>query len=332
MTIPQRQKKKIAVVIPCYKVSRHIQSVISEIPERVNSIYVIDDFCPEETGKLVQSKQLDIRVKVITLAENQGVGGATILGISHAISDGADIIVKIDGDGQMDSSLIPMFIEPILNHEADYTKGNRFYELEKLSRMPIIRLIGNTGLSFLCKVSTGYWDIFDPTNGFFAINAQVASVIPWHKISKRFFFESDLLFRLSMIRAKVIDIPIYPIYRNEISNLNPWKEVPIFFIGHLKNFIKRIIYTYFVRDFNIASVELLLGILLLLFGFFYGISNWKFSAPAATAGTVMLSALPLLIGFQCLLSFLNYDTQSMPKISLQKRGYHLKSIEYLRKK
>jgi dolichol-phosphate mannosyltransferase len=325
-------KDKIAVVIPCYKVSRHIQSVIFGIPSGVNLIYVIDDCCPEETGKLVQSKQLDIRVKVIILPRNQGVGGATIEGISRAISDGADIIIKIDGDGQMDSSLIPMFIEPILSREADYTKGNRFYEPEKLSQMPIIRLLGNTGLSFLCKISTGYWDIFDPTNGFFAINARVASIIPWHKISKRFFFESDLLFRLNMIRAKVVDIPICPIYKDEVSNLNPWKEIPRFFVGHIRNFIKRIIYTYFIRDFNIASVEFLLGIPLLLFGFFYGISNWTFSAPAATAGTVMLSALPMVIGFQCLLSFLNYDTQSMPKISLQKRGYYLKCMEYLRKK
>src|SRR5690606_32001950 len=150
----------------------------------------------------------DPRVRVIRHASNLGVGGAVITGYQAAIADGMDILVKLDGDGQMDASLIPDFIEPIINGEADYTKGNRFFDLEELRSMPRIRLIGNAVLSFMTKFSSGYWNLFDPTNGFTALHADVARYLPLSKISKRYFFESDMLFRLNTLRAVVHDIPM----------------------------------------------------------------------------------------------------------------------------
>ena len=199
---------RVAVVIPSYKVIRHIAEVIAAIPPMVWRIYVIDDACPDGTGKFVVENVADDRVRVVYHQQNQGVGGAVMTGYQAAIADGADIIVKVDGDGQMDASLIPYFIEPILSGEADYTKGNRFYDLEEIRAMPKVRLFGNAVLSLMAKLSTGYWDLFDPTNGYTAIHADVARHLPFAKISKRYFFETDILFRLNTLRAVVVDVPM----------------------------------------------------------------------------------------------------------------------------
>src|SRR5947207_6669492 len=134
---------RVAVVIPCYRVRRYILDVIRGIGPHVSAIFVVDDACPEQTAALIRQECTDGRVKVLTHAENQGVGGAMITGYKAALADGADVIVKIDGAGQMDPALIPRFIRPIVGGDADYTKGNRFYDLAFLSAMPRARLFGN---------------------------------------------------------------------------------------------------------------------------------------------------------------------------------------------
>ena len=266
--------KKVAVVIPCFRVRKHIQSVIDRIGPEVDRIYVVDDRCPEETGRFVKEHVGDPRVTVIFNEKNLGVGGATLAGMVRAASDAADVIVKIDGDGQMEPQLIPAFIDVILSAETDFAKGNRFFEPEGVLTMPRTRLIGNAGLSFMAKFSTGYWNSFDPTNGFFAIHASLMRLLPIDKISKRYFFELDLLFRLNVIEARVVDIPMHALYADEQSNMRPHREILRFTTGHLKNFIKRIFYRYFLRDFSIASIELLLGLGLLVFGTVFGLANW----------------------------------------------------------
>lgn len=174
--------ERIAVVIPAYKVMPYIEGVIAKIPDDVWRIYVVDDACPEGSGKLVETHVADTRVRVLRHAENQGVGGAVMTGYIRAIEDGADIIVKIDGDGQMDPALIARISEPVCSGEADYAKGNRFFSLEEVHRMPALRLFGNAVLSLMTKLSSGYWDLFDPTNGYTAIHADVARRLPFWKI------------------------------------------------------------------------------------------------------------------------------------------------------
>ncbi len=311
----------LAVVIPSYRVRRHILSVLEKIGPEVGMIYVVDDACPEASGRFVEDNAADPRIRVLYNSENQGVGGAVMAGMKQAVADGADIIVKIDGDGQMDPALIPSFVGTILAGEADYAKGNRFFELEGLSAMPLARLIGNAGLSFLSKISSGYWHSFDPTNGYFAIHASIVELLPMNKISKRYFFESDLLFRLNILTARLVDIPMRAHYADEASSMKPLREIPGFAAAHLRNFGKRIFYNYFVRNFSIASLELLLGTLLLLFGTVFGLLHWGMSVPA-TAGTVMVAALPIIIGAQLLLAFLNYDIQSVSRTALHLRLGH----------
>jgi len=313
---------RIAVVIPCYKVERHIREVISSIGLEIWRIYVIDDACPEGSGKHIEMQCLDQRVQVVYHECNQGVGGAVMTGYRAAIADGAEVIVKLDGDGQMDPSLILNFIEPILAGEADYTKGNRFFDLEEIRAMPKVRLFGNAVLSFMTKLSSGYWDLFDPTNGYTAIHADVARHLPFAKISKRYFFETDMLFRLNTLRAVVIDIPMDAQYGDEVSNLKISKILGEFLFKHTRNLIKRIFYNYYLRDLSLASIELPLGMVLFLVGASYGGYSWLQSAQSGAvtpAGTVMMAAMPILMGMQLVLAFLGYDISNVPRYALHLR-------------
>lgn len=314
-------RSKIAVLIPSYKVVAHILGVISEIGPEVDRIYVVDDCCPDNSGAFVEEHCTDPRVTVLRNPENQGVGGAVMTGYRAAIEEGMDVIVKIDGDGQMDPSLIMNFVAPILAGEADYTKGNRFFDLEEIRAMPRIRLFGNAVLSFMTKFSSGYWDLFDPTNGYTAIHRDVAKHLPLDKISRRYFFETDILFRLNTLRAVVVDVPMHAKYGDEVSNLKISKVVGEFFVKHVRNFGKRIFYNYYLRDMSLASIELPVGILMLLSGFVFGVSHWVSSIYTdipTSAGTVMLSALPIILGIQLILAFLGQDIASVPR-----RPFHL---------
>lgn len=313
--------QKIAVVIPTYKAESHILGVIEGIGPEVTRIYVVDDCCPDGSGKFVIDNCKDGRVTVINHTSNQGVGGAVMTGYQAAINDGMHIIVKIDSDGQMDPALILDFVIPIINGEADYTKGNRFFNLEKVHAMPKARLFGNAALSFMCKLSSGYWNLFDPTNGYTAIHKDVARQLPFNKVSKRYFFETDLLFRLNTLGAAVVDVPMDAKYGDEISNLKISKIIGEFLLKHVRNFLKRIFYNYYLRDMSLASIELPLGMLLLTFGALYGGYHWIHSAQAGVstpAGTVMLAITPLLMGLQLVLAFLSYDISSVPKRSVHR--------------
>lgn len=308
-------RKKIAAVIPCYKVKAHILQVLSEIGPEVSRIFVVDDCCPDDTGTHIENHCYDSRVKVLRNTTNLGVGGAVLTGYAEAIKENCEIIVKIDGDGQMDPKLLPRFVLPIIKGQADYTKGNRFYNLTHVKQMPLLRIIGNIALSFMSKLSTGYWKNFDPTNGYTAIDARVAKVLPFHSISKRYFFETDILFRLNILRAVVLDIPMDAKYAGEKSNLLIKRIFGEFFLKHTKNFFKRIFYNYFLRDMSLASLELIAGTFLLSFGVTFGLIRWHYAISenqATPLGTLLLAALPVLLGIQFLLAFFAYDIAANP--------------------
>jgi glycosyltransferase involved in cell wall biosynthesis len=307
---------KVAVVIPAYKVTQHILDVIASIGPEVLNIYVVDDACPDGSGSLVSTKCLDKRVEVLTHSENQGVGGAVVTGYRAALNAGSDIVVKVDGDGQMDPKMIGDLIKPIQEGNADYTKGNRFDSLVGLREMPGVRVLGNGALSLMSKISSGYWNITDPTNGFTAIHKDVLEALPLDMLSKRFFFESDVLYRLSVMRAVVWDVPMEARYGNEKSNLSALKALFEFPGKHFVRFHKRLFYNYYLRDMSAASLELPLGAALGWFGLIFGINRFAESIATgipATAGTVMLSAVPVILGFQLVLAFLSYDIASVPK-------------------
>lgn len=306
---------RVAVVIPCFRVSRQVVDVIARVGPECSVIYAVDDGCPEHSGDIIKERCLDQRVRVLWHDVNQGVGGAMITGFRAALADGNDIVVKVDGDGQIDPALIPNLVAPIANGFSDYVKGNRFFNIGDVQMMPKMRVLGNLALSFLTKLSSGYWSLFDPNNGFVAIDARVLEHIPLEKISKRYFFESDMLFRLNTLRARVIDMPMKAVYGDEVSGLAPARIIPYFFKRHIVNLMKRLFYSYYLRDFSLASIELPLGMILLNFGLIFGGITWMENGLAGIptpTGTIMLAVLPILVGLQFLLAFFGYDTTNIP--------------------
>ena len=311
---------KIHVVIPSYKVERHILDVLPRIGKEVERIWVIDDCCPNGSGKLVASKVKDKRVSVIYNEVNLGVGGATVAGYSAALAAGADVIVKIDGDGQMYPEDIGTLVKPIVKGAADYAKGNRFDSVNDLRKMPKIRLLGNAALSLMSKASSGYWGVNDPTNGFTAIHRAPLNRIDLEKLSKRFFFESDLLFRLNLAGAVIQDVSIPARYGDEKSNLKIGRAIVEFAFRHLKNYLKRVSYRYFLREWSLGTINLIAGVFLTTLGVSFGVASFMAASAqnqTTTAGQVTFASLAIILGFQLVLSFVSYDIQSEPRNPLQ---------------
>lgn len=312
----------IAVVIPCFKVKEHVLKVLQEIPDFVDYIITVDDCCPDKSGEFISGNVSSPKLTVLRNEVNLGVGGAMIKGYQEALKKEVDVTVKVDGDGQMDPQLIIDLISPILSGKADYVKGSRFYHIESLQEMPTLRLIGNTGLSFINKLVTGYWEIMDPTNGFTAISKVALKDIPLQKLEKRYFFESDMLFRLSLAKARVTDFVMDAKYADEVSNLSISRVLFSFPPKYLKRLFKRICYQYFLRDFNFGSLSLLTGLPLFLVGSLIGIVKYIEYAiireTPAPVGSVVIPSLLIILGVQFLISFFQYDINAFPKTSLKK--------------
>ena len=314
---PHFHQYNIAVVIPAYRVEREIAGVLADLPDYLRHVIVVDDASPDRTADLAaEAATRDPRIVLLRHETNRGVGGAMVSGFRKAIELGAQIVVKLDGDGQMDARHLPALLAPLVRGQADYAKGNRFRDFQSLQKMPLIRRIGNMGLGFLTKAATGYWSMFDPTNGYVAIRGEVLAQFPLEKVDNTYYFETSMLGNLYLLGAVVRDVPMPARYQNEVSNLIihrvlfefPWK----LFI----TFLRRMWLKNFLYDFTMASVYLLTGLPLLLFGLIFGVVKWiqyaSLDVPAPT-GTVMLAALPVLLGIQILLSAIEFDLRSVPK-------------------
>ena len=305
----------ITVVIPSYKVAKHIIDVINDMPMFINHIIVVDDKCPQNSGNIAETSN-DKRVVVCYHEINQGVGGAVVTGYKKALELNSDIVIKVDGDGQMDVAYMQKLIQPIVDEKADYTKGNRFTDFKALRQMPKIRLFGNSGLSFLVKASSGYWNMMDPTNGYTAINKHALEELDLDNLAKRYFFESDMLINLNIENAVVSDVDIPAKYGDEESSLSITKTLFGFPPKLFKGLCKRIFLKYFIYDFNMLSLYLILGLPMVLFGMGWGIGKWIeaiITNVETSTGTVMLSVLPIILGTQFLLQAIQIDMSNVPK-------------------
>lgn len=314
MTIINPEKRKIAVVIPMYRVEQYIGRVIERIPAWVDRIIAVDDCSPDGSGEAAVAVG-DARLVLMRLPQNRGVGGAVMAGFQRAIDLGADILVKMDGDGQMDPSYLPALVQPILDEKADFTKGNRFVHIREIKSMPGNRRAGNLGLSFLAKATSGYWNVFDPTNGYLAIAAQVYKLLDPESIHSRYYFEINLLCEMHLIRAVVVDVPIPARYLGESSSLSIRRTLFEFPPLLLKSLLRRIWIEYFVLDFTLGSLFLVVGIPMIIFGVLWGAAGWIHSIRvnvAATTGTVMIAVLPIILGFQLVLQSFVFDIQNIP--------------------
>jgi dolichol-phosphate mannosyltransferase len=308
--------RHIAVVIPAFHAEKHIEGVLRSIPSWVRTIIVVDDCSPDQTGSLARRiGEEDARISVVTHGVNQGVGGAMRTGYQAALDRAADIVVKMDGDGQMDPAALPVLIWPILKGKADYAKGNRFWDLAALRNMPLVRRFGNTALSFMCKMVTGYWATMDPTNGYTAIHRTALASLPLSSIASTYFFECSMLINLNIIGAVVADVPMKARYGLETSSLSIRRTLlefpPKLFLGYVRRLVvKKVLY-----DFAIDVLYLTAGVPFLLFGIVFGLLKWlhffRLGVPAP-AGTIMLAALPVILGFQLVLNAIIFDFMSVP--------------------
>ncbi|MDQ6858178.1 MAG: glycosyltransferase family 2 protein [Chloroflexota bacterium] len=311
----------IAVVVPAYRAAATIGDVLRAIPATVQWIVVVDDGGADDLPSAVRGVA-DERVEVVRHERNRGVGAAVLTGYQRALELGADIIVKIDADGQMDPTYLPQLVAPVADGAADYAKGNRFLHGRELRSMPTTRRYGNVGLSFLTKLATGYWPVFDPTNGYTAIHASVANLLDRSKIAERYFFETSMLIALSGLRAVVTDVYIPARYTGAVSSLRPGRAAVGFPLPLLRAFLERIRLEYFVRDFTAVSLYIVAGIVLLTFGVVWGIWHWVASVQTgvpATTGTVMIAVLPVILGMQLLLQAATLDIQGVPSRVIQTR-------------
>lgn len=305
----------IAVVIPAYRVASHVGDVIARVPEHVRHIIVVDDASPDTLQEVLASVP-DPRLVVLRHETNRGVGGAMKTGFAKALELGADIVVKVDGDGQMNPALIPQFAAPILAGEADFTKGNRFDDLSVIRRMPLVRRLGNLALSFMVKLASGYWHLFDPCNGYLAVRGTVLRRLNLNRLEDRYFFEVSLLCEAYFAEAALKDIPMHPVYAGEPSSLSPVRSISDFAPRLIQRSLYRVFMTYFMRDFNVVSVFLVAGVPSLLFGAVWSAYHWlqsyRLQTPAST-GTVMIGILAIVLGFQLVLQAIVLDVGNQPK-------------------
>ncbi|MCP3659243.1 MAG: glycosyltransferase family 2 protein [Bacteroidetes bacterium] len=307
--------KKIAVSIPCYNESKFIKNVIKNIPDYVDFIITVDDCSKDDTYKVLQSIKSK-KLTVLQTEKNVGVGGASKVGFLKAIELEADIVVKVDGDGQMPLVTLPVFLDVIIDQKIDYAKGNRFIDAVSLKNMPKHRLIANIILTFLNKLGSGYWNIFDPQNGFLAIKTEKVKFFDFLKVHNRYFFENDMLLQANIYNLKVQDIPLETIYGNEISHINTLQVFFTFPFLFMRMFFYRIYQKYVLRDFSPIILFLFFGGILFWFGLIFGLYHWIQSIVTntyASTGTVMIATVCFILGFQLLLQAIVLDINNTPK-------------------
>jgi glycosyltransferase involved in cell wall biosynthesis len=305
----------VTAVLPGYNEASHIGQVIRTMPEFVDHIIVVDD-CSEDGTVDAATACGDIRLVVLTTSHNRGVGGATVAGYQRAMELESDIIAKMDGDGQMDPAYLSSLLDAIIEQGYDYAKGNRFLASESLGLMPRHRLFGNIVLTFLTKMASGYWHIFDPQNGYTAIRAGALRVLDLNAIHKRYFFENDMLVHLNFFGFRVKDVAIPARYGKEESNINVFKVSTTFPLLLLRRYFHRIYQKYVLRDFSPIALFLFLGLILFFWGTFFGAYLWVKTAVSGIAtptGTIILAVLPLVLGFQLVLEAIVLDVQETPK-------------------
>ncbi len=315
---PELRGARVGVVIPAYRVAAQIERVIAGLPPWIESVIVVEDASPDETAGIV-ARLADPRVTLLRHPQNRGVGGAMKTAFAEALRQGLDIAVKMDGDDQMDPAHLASLVQPLVDGRADVVKANRYTSLKSLRGMPLVRVLGNGGLTFLVKLASGYWNMFDPANGYIALRTGLIERMDVESLPERYFFESGLLIELGIQRAVVQDVAIPARYAEEHSSLSPLRVLLEFPPRLLWGFARRVFWRYFVHDFTAVSVFLLLGLPMVLFGAGFGAWQWfllQRTGQYASAGIVMLAAMPIILGVQLLLQAVALDIQGVPRAPL----------------
>ena len=245
-------EKSIAVVVPAYNEELLIGKTLGSIPELVDKIIVVNDASGDKTRHIVSEKaQEDKRIILIEHEVNQGVGGAIVTGYKAARDLKIDVSVVMAGDAQMDPDDLVRIIEPVADGSADYTKGNRLFYGDAWNMIPHHRYLGNSFLSLMTKVASGYWHIADSQSGYTAISLIALQRIDLDKIYKRYGMPNDLLIKLNQYDFRVRDVHIRPVYNiGEKSGIRPVQVVLKISWILFKGFWRRLFFKYVIKDFH----------------------------------------------------------------------------------
>lgn len=304
--------KTVGVVVPCYNVERYVGQVVETMPDFVDRIYLVEDCSRDGTPQAIEASRQKHPQKVSAIynQQNQGAGGAIFVGYKAALRDGVDVIATMDGDAQMDPSELGMLVEPIATDLADYSKGNRLVYGEAWNMIPRIRYLGNSMLSLLTKIASGYWHVADTQTSYCIINRETLAKLNLDAIYKRYGYPNDFLVKLNAVNARVKEMPIKPIYHEDgMSGIRYWKIIPIISLLLVRLFFWRLWNKYVVRDFHPLVFFYLAGIVLFPVGFVLGayLTYLRFAYGAIAYPALFLDLFLIISGIQFLLFAMWFD-------------------------
>jgi len=258
--------KTIAVVVPAYNEEKLIAKTLTTIPSLVDNIIVVDDKSNDNTADSVKEiAEEDTRIILIQHEVNQGVGGAIVTGYKKAVELEIDVTAVMAGDGQMDPNDLTNILEPVVNGVVDYTKGNRLFQGDAWNMIPHYRYFGNSFLSLLTKIASGYWHIADSQTGYTAVSLNVLKKLDLDTIYKRYGMPNDMLIKLNQYDFMVRDIHVRPVYNvGEKSGMKLIKVIPGISWLLFKGFWKRLFFKYVIKDFHPLVFFYILSFLLLI--------------------------------------------------------------------
>jgi len=305
--------KVIAVIVPAYNEEKLISKVLKTIPTFVDHVVVVDDASNDRTGEVAKTHQKeDSRIIYLRHQANEGVGGAIATGYKWARDNEVSISVVMAGDAQMDPKDLPKLLDPVVNGEVDYSKGNRLFTGKAWKVIPKTRYLGNAVLSFLTKIASGYWHVADSQSGYGAVNLEVLKTIDLDSIYKRYGMPNDFLVRLNVYHFRVRDVPVNPVYGiGERSGIRI--STVIFTLSFLlvKLFLWRLREKYIIRDFHPLVLFYLLGFVLTPIGVVFGcylVVHRLLTGPVA-ATSALLAAFFAISGLQSLFFAMWFDME-----------------------
>lgn len=305
------KRYKIGVVVPAFNEEVLLSETIKGIPEYVSRIYIVDDCSSDRTPEVVKNLT-DPRVISLRHEVNMGAGKSVIDGYKMALEDKMDIVVVMDGDNQMDPAQMPRLLMPIIEGKADYTKGNRLITKEAREGMSAWRFFGNTLLSLLTKIGSGYWDLMDPQNGYAAASRKALETIDLDSVYTYYGYVNDILIKLNAYGMRVNDVVIPARYGNEKSSINYRKYVlkvsPMLFSGFLWRLKTKYVLLSFhpLVFFYVASMALLPSGLI----FDFWILVQKLMRNPVSPNYPLLGVFMTLMGIQLLFFAMFFDMQS----------------------
>jgi glycosyltransferase involved in cell wall biosynthesis len=305
--------KTIAVIVPAYNEEKLIGEVLKTAPTFVDSVVVVDDASSDQTGEVVKTLQReDPRIVYLLHPKNEGVGGAIATGYKWARDHAIAISVVMAGDAQMDPRDLPQLLDPVVDGEVDYTKGNRLFTGRAWEIIPKRRYLGNAVLSFLTKIASGYWHVADSQSGYGAVTLEVLRTIDLDRIYKRYGMPNDFLVKLNVYHFRVRDIPVNPVYGiGERSGIKIYKVVFTLSLLLLKLFLWRLKEKYIIRDFHPLVLFYLMGFILTPIGIVFGcylLVYRLFIGPVA-ATSALFAAFFAISGLQSLLFAMWFDME-----------------------